>query len=762
MFSLNPKMKATGFSHWAIGAGLVLFFFLFASVAHALTPIAIINYPPTAGTITPSSATVVTNQSSSFVTAYADQNGFKDIQYCLLLINTSTSGKNCFYGKYDRSLNKVYLRDDADSAWLGGYTPGTAKTISNSYVKLDVSKFSMSGTSSTLRLNWQITFKSTFTGTKNCYLYVRDMKNLYSGWVNKGKVIINVPDVTSPTGSIAINNHAQYTNAANVTLNLTATDNTGGSGVSAMQFSADGTNYSAFEPYQSVKSWTLSVGDGLKSVCVKFRDVAGNISTAYSAGITLDTTLPVVKISSPRDGDYVDNTSVQVQGTVDGVSFSETHTLTQIGENIITKTATDLAGNTSSAAVTVYYYPGQQIGTEGGTVTSPDGKIKLIIPAGALSQATMIRIFNLRKEDMQQATPGGRSLLSAVDCRPYGLVFTKPAQIIYTLSQAEVPGTQVELGLYDAAQGKILPTGQVIAVPVDGYNLQFSISHFSTYAAITALVPQGTPIGTGVKIPLPDLLTGAFSHAIPITVPPGRKGIQPSVGLSYRSSSGNSWVGMGFSLNPGYIVRSTRLGPPTYNDTQDTFYFITDAGTTELVHLVDNLYQAKIESSFTKFFKETDDSWRVVGKDGSVLRFGQSSDSKETSGQGTFSWSLIRATDPNGNYIDYHYVKDQGKSYLSRIDYTGNENGVAPTNSVEFSTEGRNDLTSSYISSSRIAIAKRLKEVTAKVNGNLVWRYDLEYGYSSDTNRSLLKSITQSGSDGKSLPEQKFTYQQAK
>ncbi len=395
-------------------------------------------------------------------------------------------------------------------------------------------------------------------------------------------------------------------------------------------------------------------------------------------------------------------------------------------------------------------------------MNSPDDRVKVVIPQGALSQAARIKILNVNNDTLESASPGNTALLSAVECKPYGLNFNSAASIIYTLSQAEVPGTLVELGLYDSAQGKILPTGQVSTVPADGYTVTFPITHFSTYAALKNLTPQSTPIGAWVKIPLPDMLTGSFGHAIPITIPPGRKGMQPALALTYRSNNPNSWVGQGFSLNAGYIVRSTRLGPPTYNDTQDTFYFVTDAGTTELVNLIDNLYQAKVESSFTKFFKESDDSWRALGKDGSVLKFGLSSDSKETSSRGTFAWYLTKAVDTNGNFIEYQYIKDLGKPYLNRINYTGNEMGVSPANFVEFFLEARNDVYSSYISASKITTAKRLKEIQVTQNYDLVWRYVLEYEYSPDTNRSLLKSITQYGSDGKSLPAQALTYQQAK
>jgi len=591
---------------------------------------------------------------------------------------------------------------------------------------------------------WNLT---SVNGTKTVYAKFKDGVGNWSSAAITDTIIL---DTIAPTGSIKINNDAQYTKSTVATLNLSATDS--GSGVSQMQFSNDNSTWSTAQTYAATKTWTLTVGNGIKTVYVKFKDVAGNLSQASQDTITLDTTSPVISINpvtsptnqnvilsysvsdnftppneiivsgdnspyvnegtysitltaqdlsgnistksisftidktspmviitSPVNGAVVENSPVQLQGTVDGVAFSEARNLTT-GENALTKTVSDAAGNTGSASVTVYLYLGELIGPDGGEVSSLDGRVKVVIPQGALTAAQQVKVLTVDKDTLEGAKPSGTSLLSVVDCKPHGLVFNKPVSIIYSLAQAEIPGTPVELGLYDTVQNKIILTGQTSTVPADGYTLTFSIMHFSTYAALENLIPQSAPIGAGVKIPLPDMLTGAFSHSIPITVPPGRKGMQPSLGLVYRSSNPNSWVGLGFSLNPGYIVRSTRLGPPSYVDTQDTFYFITDAGTTELVHLVDNLYQAKIESAFAKFFKEPNDSWRVLGKDGSLLRFGQTSESKETSNQGTFSWYLTKAIDTNGNYIEFNYIKDQGKSYLSRIDYTGNEIGVSPTN----------------------------------------------------------------------------------
>ena len=406
--------------------------------------------------------------------------------------------------------------------------------------------------------------------------------------------------------------------------------------------------------------------------------------------------------------------------------------------------------------------------------TSPDNKIKLIVPASAvlssqvqplivpvqLSQRILINVQSLAS--VSSAAPKGMAVLCAAEFKPDGLKFSTPAMLSITLPQAEVPGSTIQLGLYDSSKKQFVPTGQTAKVGKDGYTVGFQITHFSSYAAMRSLSAISAPIGAGVQVPLPDLLTGSFGHAVALTVPPGRKGIQPALALSYRSSNPNSWVGVGFSLSPGSIVRSTRLGPPSYNDNQDTFYFITDAGTTELVHLVDNLYQAKVESSFAKFFKEADDSWQVLGKDGSSFIFGGTSDARELGGGGTFAWYVTKALDTNGNYLTYQYAKYDGKAYLSRIDYAGNENGTAATHHVEFTLEDRDDVSSSCLSGAKIATAKRLKRVEVYISSDLVWRYELVYGASADTGRSFLKSITQCAADGACFPSQAFTYQTAK
>lgn len=145
-----------------------------------------VNRAPEVGTISPSSGTSKPGQLVTFTTTYSDPDGWKNIKYVHLLFNTTVNGSNCFYGYYNQNTNKLYLRNDDNTAWLGGYAPGTSKTIYNSYAVLDCAKTTVSGNGKTLTVKWAIIFKGAFAGTKNSYLYVRDDSNLYSGWKKKG------------------------------------------------------------------------------------------------------------------------------------------------------------------------------------------------------------------------------------------------------------------------------------------------------------------------------------------------------------------------------------------------------------------------------------------------------------------------------------------------------------------------------------------------------------------------------------------------
>jgi hypothetical protein len=146
------------------------------------------NYKPTVGIIIPSSDGSNINDVVTFTSIYSDRDGWQDIKYAYLLINKSTTGSKCFYAYYDKLSNKLYLRNDNNTAWLG---PDLSNIIENSYVKLDCSKSFVSGSGDTLTITWNVAFKSTFVGAKNMYLQVVDNAGASNGWTKKGAWKIN-------------------------------------------------------------------------------------------------------------------------------------------------------------------------------------------------------------------------------------------------------------------------------------------------------------------------------------------------------------------------------------------------------------------------------------------------------------------------------------------------------------------------------------------------------------------------------------------
>jgi uncharacterized delta-60 repeat protein len=98
------------------------------------------------------------------------------------------------------------------------------------------------------------------------------------------------PELNPPTGSITIKGGAEATKSRNLTLTLTATDATSGAIKMCISNTAICTTWTALA---ESKSWTLTTGNGMKTVNVWFRDVWGNANdTPYFDTILLDTIAP--------------------------------------------------------------------------------------------------------------------------------------------------------------------------------------------------------------------------------------------------------------------------------------------------------------------------------------------------------------------------------------------------------------------------------------------------------------------------------------
>ncbi|MBE7444943.1 MAG: LamG domain-containing protein [Planctomycetia bacterium] len=108
-------------------------------------------------------------------------------------------------------------------------------------------------------------------------------------------------DTLAPNCSININNGNTYTNSGTATLTLSATDDVGVIGYylstsspTPLASAPGWTSVVSTANYSGTVSYTLSSGDGTKTVYVWYKDAAGNVSNAASDSIILDTTVNTV------------------------------------------------------------------------------------------------------------------------------------------------------------------------------------------------------------------------------------------------------------------------------------------------------------------------------------------------------------------------------------------------------------------------------------------------------------------------------------
>ncbi len=251
---------------------------------------------------------------------------------------------------------------------------------------------------------------------------------------------------------------------------------------------------------------------------------------------------------------------------------------------------------------------------------------------------------------------------------------------------------------------------------------------------------------------------GAATYSIPIAIPPGRAGMQPSVSLNYSSRSGNGIAGVGWSLSAGSSIH--RCGQTVAHDGKS--YAVTyDADEDRLcldgqrlISLNNDYgtsgseYRTEIDS-FTKIKQSGEinasSTFAVHYKNGNVSYYGGDNSSHSAQGRSeTLTWALNYTVDQSGNRVDYHYSEyGDGEWLLDTIEYTkdGSNAGDRKVNFV-YESSSRPDPSVAYLSGGKTESTKRLLQIETEYNNTLVRQYLLDYGdLSGATQRSLLRSV---------------------
>ncbi len=305
------------------------------------------------------------------------------------------------------------LGDTVTATWDN--TPSGDNNSDISSVTVDFSRFGGGSTVSAVNDSdvWTAMYTITPDSIEGVNLHILVTATDHNGYSTTTADTTNATvDNTAPVGgAVSINGGADYTTTAAVTLTLSAT------GADQMIISEDsGFVDASYESYAAGKSFTLSSGDGAKTVYVKYRDAAGNETVAVSDTIILDTQVPTATLSSTAS----DPTNASPIPVV--ITFSEAVTGFDVSDITIgngTVAAGSFSG--SGASYTVNIAP------------TTDGAVTVDVAAGAaqdLAGNSNTAAAQLsRSYDSQLPTDGTININS-------GALYTNSTAVTLTLSAA--------------------------------------------------------------------------------------------------------------------------------------------------------------------------------------------------------------------------------------------------------------------------------------------------------------------------------------
>ena len=238
--------------------------------------------------------------------------------------------------------------------------------------------------------------------------------------------------------------------------------------------------------------------------------------------------------------------------------------------------------------------------------------------------------------------------------------------------------------------------------------------------------------------------TGGANYTVPIEVPPGTMGMQPSISIVYSSQAGTGELGHGWSLGGLSSISRTKNSDKC------------DGGTFEIKLSYQDKFSLNGQSMILKsgnygypnseYTLQTDDfstitangtagngpdEFIVKTSDGKKYYYGQGNSKLFPHGSSTpLVWRISKIEDAHRNYMTFTYGSLNGESWLERIDYTANDNSspvISSYNFVTFEYKLKEDIESSYIESFPLVNSRILTAIKTWSDNSLVKEYNFKY-----------------------------------
>lgn len=319
-------------------------------------------------------------------------------------------------------------------------------------------------------------------------------------------------------------------------------------------------------------------------------------------------------------------------------------------------------------------------------------------------------------------------------------------------------------------------------------SLKIALTLIAGLAVLPAFAQTTSAVGTLAGEAAVD--GGAATYTVPITVPPGRAGLQPSLALSYNSRSGDGIAGVGWSLSGLSSIHRCPQSVEQDGKTVGVSYTSSDRLCLDGQRLVrvggaaygtaGAVYSTEIESyvRVTQYGGDIQSGvacFTAEEKSGRVLHYGAvvlpslscaSISTARVVANGVsqpLSWLVERVEDRAGNYESYTYAPfGAGEQLLTEIRYTERA-GAAGDRKVTLTYDNRTtlapgtDVGTSYLAGGLTRQTQALKTITTSAGGQAMRTYTLTYAAAAGTGRLLLSKIKECGSDGVCHPETVFT-----